>query len=546
LAASAGLAAGASLAVAGSAQATDFPVSGLDDAGGGTLRQAIINANGNSGPDTISFDSGLSGTITLASDLPTITQALAINGPGADKITVSGNDAHRIFDLNPTPAGDPVSISGLTLTGGRSASSVTAAIRGGAILNETAHLTISDSTISGNNGPGSGGGIYSGYPSSPTAGHHADLTVRRSTLSGNHASQGGGAIYLNDGSGHIIDSTISGNTAFWGGGVGIYYMQGPTVIENSTISGNTASGATPDRGGGLYIFRNPAGVTLSSTTVSGNTAEQGGGVFDYGYIPLSGPSNQAPVLHNTIIAGNTATGSGADVSNANGSTFDSAFSLIRDTSTATINETVPGSDVIGQDPQLGALGSNGGATQTMLPVGTSPAIDQGSAFGLATDQRDMTRPIDLGGFPNSSAAGADGSDIGAVELQSPPEPSPAESSPPAAPSPPSNVFTHGKPKLNKKTGTATITVRVPGAGTLTLSGKNLVTQRPAERPFARRARTVSGAGPLKLTIKAKGKAKRKLTKKGKLKVKPTITFTPTGGSAASQSLNVTLKKTKKK
>jgi hypothetical protein len=422
LAASAGLAAGASLAVAGSAQATDFPVSGLDDAGGGTLRQAIINANGNSGPDTISFDSGLSGTITLASDLPTITQALAINGPGADKITVSGNDAHRIFDLNPTPAGDPVSISGLTLTGGRSASSVTAAIRGGAILNETAHLTISDSTISGNNGPGSGGGIYSGYPSSPTAGHHADLTVRRSTLSGNHASQGGGAIYLNDGSGHIIDSTISGNTAFWGGGVGIYYMQGPTVIENSTISGNTASGATPDRGGGLYIFRNPTGVTLSSTTVSGNTAEQGGGVFDYGYIPLSGPSSQAPVLHNTIIAGNTATGSGADVSNANGSTFDSAFSLIRDTSTATINETVPGSDVIGQDPQLGALADNGGETMTMLPDSTSPGIDCGSDTTSSFDQRGagFPRVVQQPNRTNSTAAGANGADLGAVEVAASP------------------------------------------------------------------------------------------------------------------------------
>jgi hypothetical protein len=543
------LAAGATLAMGGVADAacTCTVDSIMDPTEGGhtTLRDAIISANANAGPDTISFASGLSGQITLANDLPTITQALDIQGPGADQITISGNDANRIFDLDPTP-GDPVSISGLTLTGGSAASSSTAALRGGAILNETAHLTVSDSTISGNTGPSYGGGIYSGYPSSPTTGYLADLTVRRSTLSGNHTSQGGGAIYFNHGSGHIADSTITGNSAFWGGGLGIYYMQGPTVIENSTISGNTATGSTPDRGGGLYIFRNPAGVTLSSATVSGNTAEEGGGVFDYGYIPLSGPSNQPPVLHNTIVAGNTATGFGPDVSNDNGSSFNSAFSLIQDTSTGTVNETVAGSDITGQDPQLSALGSNGGATQTMVPVGTSPAIDQGSAFGLATDQRGLTRPIELAGFPNSSAAGADGSDIGAVELQSPPEPSPAEPSPPAALSPPSNAFTHGKPKLNRKKGTATIAVKVPGAGTLTLSGKNLVTQRPAGRPFARRARTVSGAGTVKLTIKSKGTAKKKLNKTGKVKVKPKITFTPTGGSAASQSLNVTLKKTTRK
>ena len=83
---------------------------------------------------------------------------------------------------------------------------------------------------------------------------------------------------------------------------------------------------------------------------------------------------------------------------------------------------------------------------------------------------------------------------------------------------------------------------MPGAGTLTLSGKDLVRQRPAGRLFGRRARTVSAAGTVKLTIKSKGKTKKKLNKKGKAKVKPTITFTPTGGTSAKQSLSVTLKK----
>ena len=47
---------------------------------------------------------------------------------------------------------------------------------------------------------------------------------------------------------------------------------------------------------------------------------------------------------------------------------------------------------------------------------SSPAVDAGSAFGLATDQRGETRPFDLTAVPNSGAAGADGSDIGAFEL----------------------------------------------------------------------------------------------------------------------------------
>ena len=44
---------------------------------------------------------------------------------------------------------------------------------------------------------------------------------------------------------------------------------------------------------------------------------------------------------------------------------------------------------------------------------------------------------------------------------------------------PPNNFTIGKKKLNKKKGTATIQVTVPGAGKLTLSGKSLKPQRPA-------------------------------------------------------------------
>jgi hypothetical protein len=539
------LAAGATLAIPGSATATDFPVSGLGDAGSGTLRQAIIDANGNSGPDSISFASGLSGQITLASDLPTITEALAINGPGAGQITISGDSLHRIFDLDPTPAGDPVSISGLTLANGNPATSSDDPARAGAILNQTADLTVSSTALTGNTSAQGGGAVYSGYGGSPTTGYLADLTIKDSTFSGNTSSFAvGGAIFFNYGGGKIANTTITGNHADKGGGIGIFHMQRPVELENSTLSGNTATSGTSANGGGVYIYYNAAGLTFSSSTITGNSGATGGGINDYA--GTYGPANLTPVLENTIVAGNTASVSGADLYNQNGSSFDSAFSLIQDPSGATINETVAGSDIIGQDPQLSALGSNGGVTQTMVPVGTSPAIDQGSAFGLATDQRGLTRPIELAGFPNSSAAGADGSDIGAVELQSPPEPSPAEPSPPAALSPPSNAFTHGKPKLNKKKGTATIAVKVPGAGTLTLSGKNLVAQRPAGRRFARRSRTVSGAGTVKLTIKSKGKAKKKLNTKGKVKVKPTITFTPTGGSAASQSLNVTLKKTKKK
>jgi hypothetical protein len=53
----------------------------------------------------------------------------------------------------------------------------------------------------------------------------------------------------------------------------------------------------------------------------------------------------------------------------------------------------------------------------MVPAANSPAIDHGSAFGLTRDERGQPRPTDLASSPNSSAAGADGSDIGAVEVR---------------------------------------------------------------------------------------------------------------------------------
>src|SRR5262245_55991953 len=46
-----------------------FTVTNLGDLGGGSLRQAIIGANGSPGQDTINFQSGLTGTIPLDTTL---------------------------------------------------------------------------------------------------------------------------------------------------------------------------------------------------------------------------------------------------------------------------------------------------------------------------------------------------------------------------------------------------------------------------------------------------------------------------------------------
>ena len=110
---------------------------------------------------------------------------------------------------------------------------------------------------------------------------------------------------------------------------------------------------------------------------------------------------------------------------------------------------------------------------------------------------------------------------------------------------PPNNFTIGKKKLNKKKGTATIQVTVPGAGELALSGKSLKPQRPGHARSGA-SKPVSAAGTFKLKVMAKGKAKKQLKKKGKAKVKPKITFTPTGGLSNTETTKVKLKRKRKR
>src|SRR5262249_35782950 len=91
----------------------------LDDGSAGSLRSAISQANAAPGPDTIAFGGGLPGTVGLD---PTrgeldITDSLTIDGPGADRLTVSGNDASRVFSVSGSTT--EVEIRDLTIAHGR-------------------------------------------------------------------------------------------------------------------------------------------------------------------------------------------------------------------------------------------------------------------------------------------------------------------------------------------------------------------------------------------------------------------------------------------
>jgi CSLREA domain-containing protein len=151
--------------------------------------------------DTINF--AVSGMISLGSALPTIDDSLALVGPGATDLSISGGGAVRVFDV---AAGVNVSMSGLTVTGGFDP------VQGAGIQN-AGTLALTLCVVSGNaanNGivSGSGGGVYNAATGT--------LTLTDTTISGNSASEfttgarGGGGV-LNDGVLTASGSTFAGN-----------------------------------------------------------------------------------------------------------------------------------------------------------------------------------------------------------------------------------------------------------------------------------------------------------------------------------------------
>src|SRR5262245_16562374 len=80
------------LALADRLTPNTYMVSVAGDSGTGSLRDAITQANGNSGADSITFDTaGLFATpqtISLLSALPVIGGDLTITGPGSAQLTV--------------------------------------------------------------------------------------------------------------------------------------------------------------------------------------------------------------------------------------------------------------------------------------------------------------------------------------------------------------------------------------------------------------------------------------------------------------------------
>jgi uncharacterized repeat protein (TIGR01451 family)/CSLREA domain-containing protein len=291
-------------ATAGGAQAATITVNALGDTvatnGQCTLREALNNANGNadttagdctagSGPDIVAFQPGLTGTITLGGSQLVVSDSVSINGPGAGVLSVSGNNASRIFYVYNNSQNLVVTISGLTLTQGNN-------LAGGSAVNiKGESVTLSAVTVSGNTGDAVN--VTEGPPISD-----GSLTLQSSTVTGTTAGRGIRGIRFFEAT--ITDSTISGNsTTGKGAGLFLYRASGAIVIDNSTISGNT----TANRGGGLMLYANNSTITITNSQITGNTAgNRGGGINLY-------KAGSRVTIQNTTISGNTSNNRGGGI-----------------------------------------------------------------------------------------------------------------------------------------------------------------------------------------------------------------------------------------
>jgi hypothetical protein len=160
-----------------------------DDAGPGSLRDAITRANALPGPDTISFAPDVTGTIALNAPLPDLEHALTIDGPGASALAVAPSRAPGtpVFGIFTVPAGATVGISGLTITGGHNSAG------GGGGISNSGTLTVTDSTLSGNLAVGGtlGGGIFAsqGFGGAPPVKVTIMASIFANPVGGNVARQ---------------------------------------------------------------------------------------------------------------------------------------------------------------------------------------------------------------------------------------------------------------------------------------------------------------------------------------------------------------------
>ena len=431
---------GLAIALAGmsAAEANTYTVVNTRDAGAGSLRKAVLDANARPGADTIVFAPSVKGTIALTSGALDVVDSLTVKGPGATTLSLNGKGSD-IFTLHDGPqAGNTrFAVSGLMLTGGRNAiaeddsfysenvseievvnSDITGNSGDGIAVRASPQVSIFSSSITDNSGRGvtfhSWAGsdvsaltiknsIVSGNESGIRAAgdwyyYDVNVTIEDSSISGNRIGDG---VYVEDGHASVLNSRIQDNA---GKGVHVHEVRNGArrnlIVRNSTVSGNgwvgveaystmyliLDSSTVSGNGYGGVDAEEWTGVSIVNSTISGNRNNLGVLAYSRSTIVENSTitNNQGGIwateeagltLSNSIVTGN-----GTDLPpsyDGDSSPVTATYSLIGNPGTTPIVDPIPGSNLIGKNPRLGPLQDNGGPTKTHALLTGSPAIDRG-------------------------------------------------------------------------------------------------------------------------------------------------------------------------
>jgi Ca2+-binding RTX toxin-like protein len=300
----------------------------------------------------------MAGTITLTSELA-LTNDVTIIGDinGDNKADVTISGNNVTRIFHEIGATTDVNLNSLTLINGNSG----AKGYGGAVWSDRGGtLNILNTTVSGNTAT-YGGGI---------ATYATVTTVTNSLISNNlmtYDNYSGGGIYTRYGSLTLVNTTVDGNHSnSFGGGVGVSHAAFTAI--NSTITNNQsdANGTLVEMGGGIAVF----GVGSSSSII------------------------------NTIITGNTS-GTSFTLNDVNGTVTIADHSVFGTAPTITTNIA---SLINVADVGLGALGNHGGTTQTRDIISPTSVLlnagNNGAAAGLVKDANGNLRiqqgTVDIG------------------------------------------------------------------------------------------------------------------------------------------------------
>ena len=384
----------------------------LDDFSTGSLRWAVGQANTNStGTSVITFDPKVFSTpqtITLTGGQLELTHGNdTITGPKAG-VTISGGGVNRVFQVD---AGVTAKLSLLTITHGHSG-------YGGGIEN-FGHLTLNHIAINESSAFFGGGGLESYGPS-------ATLKVEDSTFSGNSAQSGGGIANVNQSVATINDSVINGNQADMDGSGGGVYNDAIITLSNSTVSDNTAG-----YGGGI---RNdiPGSMTISYSTIIGNNARigNGGGVISDGTLNVDHSSilsnasafqggglrsfgGTVTVVDTTLSGNHAYQGGGVSIFNSSGAltnctiggnnASDDTAGLITSQSKVTLVNTIfaGNTDTNGNPSEIGHFSSVSG-TNNLIGLGGSGGLTNGVAGNIVGVAKALLAPLGFYGGPTET------------------------------------------------------------------------------------------------------------------------------------------------